>query len=322
MYKYDNYDQAIVDARVEEFRDQVKRRLAGEMTEDQFKPLRLMNGLYLQLHAYMLRVAIPYGTLDSRQMRMLAHIARKYDRDYGHFTTRQNIQYNWIKLEECPDLLEELASVEMHAIQTSGNCIRNISSDQYAGAAADEVADPRPWAELLRQWSTFHPEFSYLPRKFKIAVIASPEDRAAMRLHDIGLELVKKDGELGARVFVGGGMGRTPMIAPEINPFVKADDLLSYIEACLRVYNRYGRRDNIYKARIKILVHEIGADEYRRQVEEEFAHVKTLGIDPPLAELERISAFFAAPALEEFPSRSHRTETAATPISRSGSTRM
>lgn len=298
MYKYDNYDQAIVDARVAEFRDQVKRRLAGEITEDQFKPLRLMNGLYLQLHAYMLRVAIPYGTLDSRQMRMLAHIARKYDRDYGHFTTRQNIQYNWIKLEECADLLEELASVEMHAIQTSGNCIRNISSDQYAGAAADEVADPRPWAELLRQWSTFHPEFSYLPRKFKIAVIASPEDRAAMRLHDIGLELVKQNGELGARVFVGGGMGRTPMIAPEINPFVKADDLLSYIEACLRVYNRYGRRDNIYKARIKILVHEIGADEYRRQVTEEFAHVKTLGIDPPLAELERITTFFAPPAFE------------------------
>jgi sulfite reductase (NADPH) hemoprotein beta-component len=298
MYKYDTYDQAIVDARVADFRDQVKRRLAGEITEDQFKPLRLMNGLYLQLHAYMLRVAIPYGTMDSRQMRMLAHIARKYDRDYGHFTTRQNIQYNWIKLEECGDLLEELASVEMHAIQTSGNCIRNISSDQYAGAAADEVADPRPWAELLRQWSTFHPEFSYLPRKFKIAVIASPEDRAAMRLHDIGLELVKQNGVLGARVFVGGGMGRTPMIAPEINPFIKADDLLSYIEACLRVYNRYGRRDNIYKARIKILVHEIGAEEYRRQVEEEFAHVKTLGIDPPLAEFERISAFFALPAFE------------------------
>ena len=298
MYKYDNYDQAIVDARVADFRDQVKRRIAGEITEDQFKPLRLMNGLYLQLHAYMLRVAIPYGTLDSKQMRMLAHIARKYDRDYGHFTTRQNIQYNWIKLEECADILEELATVEMHAIQTSGNCIRNISSDQYAGAAADEVVDPRPWAELLRQWSTFHPEFSYLPRKFKIAVIASAEDRAAMRLHDIGLELIRQDGELGARVFVGGGMGRTPMIAPEINPFVKADDLLSYLEACLRVYNRYGRRDNIYKARIKILIHEIGADEYRRQVVEEFAHVKTLGIDPPLAELERISAFFAPPAYD------------------------
>ena len=298
MYKYDHYDQAMVDARVAEFRDQIARRIAGEITEDQFKPLRLMNGLYLQLHAYMLRVAIPYGTLDSRQMRMLAHIARKYDRDYGHFTTRQNIQYNWIKLEECADILQDLATVEMHAIQTSGNCIRNISSDQYAGAAADEVVDPRPWAELLRQWSTFHPEFSYLPRKFKIAVIASPEDRAAMRLHDIGLELINRDGELGARVFVGGGMGRTPMIAPEINPFVKADDLLSYIEACLRVYNRYGRRDNIYKARIKILIHEIGADEYRRQVAEEFAHVKTLGIDPPLAELERISAFFAPPAYD------------------------
>ncbi len=299
MYKYDNFDQSIVDARVAEFRDQVNRRISGEMTEDQFKPLRLMNGLYLQLHAYMLRVAIPYGTLDSKQMHMLGAIARKYDRGYGHFTTRQNIQYNWIKLEECADLLEELATVEMHAIQTSGNCIRNISSDQYAGAAADEVADPRPWAELLRQWSTFHPEFSYLPRKFKIAVIASDEDRAAMRLHDIGIQLVKKDGELGGRVFVGGGMGRTPMIAPEINPFVKADDLLSYLEACLRVYNRYGRRDNIYKARIKILVHEIGADAYRTQVEEEFAHVKTLGIDPPLAEFERISAFFAPPAFEE-----------------------
>ena len=298
MYKYDNYDQAIVDARVEEFRDQVKRRLAGEITEDQFKPLRLMNGLYLQLHAYMLRVAIPYGTLDSRQMRMLAHIARKYDRDYGHFTTRQNIQYNWIKLEECADLLAELASVEMHAIQTSGNCIRNISSDQYAGAAADEVADPRPWAELLRQWSTFHPEFSYLPRKFKIAVIAADEDRAAMRLHDIGIQLVNRDGKLGAAFYVGGGMGRTPMIAPLIKDYVPIEDFLSYTEACLRVYNRYGRRDNIYKARIKILVHEIGADEYRSQVEEEFAYVKTLGIDPPAAELERIAAYFAPPPFE------------------------
>ena len=298
MYKYDTYDQALVDARVEEFRDQVKRRIAGEITEDQFKPLRLMNGLYLQLHAYMLRVAVPYGTMDSRQMHMLAHIARKYDRGYGHFTTRQNIQYNWIKLDECGDILADLATVEMHAIQTSGNCIRNISSDQWAGAAADEVADPRPWAELLRQWSSFHPEFSYLPRKFKIAVIASPEDRAAMRLHDIGIELVKQDGVLGGRVFVGGGMGRTPMIAPEINPFVRAEDLLRYVEACLRVYNRYGRRDNIYKARIKILVHEIGADEYRRQAAEEFTHVKTLGIDPPLAEFNRISAFFAAPAFE------------------------
>jgi sulfite reductase (NADPH) hemoprotein beta-component len=298
MYKYDTYDQAIVDARVEDFRDQVARRIAGDITEDQFKPLRLMNGLYLQLHAYMLRVAIPYGTMDSRQMHMLAHIARKYDRGYGHFTTRQNIQYNWIKLEECPDLLADLATVEMHAIQTSGNCIRNISSDQYAGAAADEVTDPRVWAELLRQWSSFHPEFSFLPRKFKIAVIASKEDRAAMRLHDIGIEMVERDGVMGGRVFVGGGMGRTPMIAPEIRGFVTADDLLSYVEACLRVYNRYGRRDNIYKARIKILVHELGADEYRRQVEEEFVHVKTLGLDPPKAEFDRISAFFASPAFE------------------------
>ena len=299
MYKYDTYDQAIVDARVEDFRDQVARRIAGDITEDQFKPLRLMNGLYLQLHAYMLRVAIPYGTIDSRQMRMLAHIARKYDRGYGHFTTRQNIQYNWIKLEECPDLLADLATVEMHAIQTSGNCIRNISSDQYAGAAADEVTDPRVWAELLRQWSSFHPEFSFLPRKFKIAVIASTEDRAAMRLHDIGIEMVERDGVLGGRVFVGGGMGRTPMVAPEIRAFVTADDLLSYVEACLRVYNRYGRRDNIYKARIKILVHELGADEYRRQVEEEFVHVKTLGLDPPKAEFDRISAFFAPPTFEK-----------------------
>jgi sulfite reductase (NADPH) hemoprotein beta-component len=298
MYKYDQYDQAIVDARVAEFSDQVRRRLAGEITEDQFKPLRLMNGLYLQLHAYMLRVAIPYGTLDSKQMRMLAHIARKYDRDYGHFTTRQNIQYNWIKLEDAPAILADLATVEMHAIQTSGNCIRNISSDQYAGAAADEVADPRPWAELLRQWSTFHPEFSYLPRKFKIAVIASDEDRAAMKLHDIGIQLVKRDGKLGAAFYVGGGMGRTPMVAPLIKDFVPIEDYLSYSEACLRVYNRYGRRDNIYKARIKILIHELGAEEYARQVEEEFAHVKTLGIDPPAAELERITAFFAPPAFE------------------------
>ena len=295
MYRYDHYDQAQVDVRVDEFRDQVARRLSGEMTEDQFKPLRLMNGLYLQLHAYMLRVAIPYGSLDSRQMRMLAHVARTYDRGYAHFTTRQNVQYNWIRLDQTPDLLAELATVEMHAIQTSGNCIRNISSDQFAGAAADEIADPRPWAELIRQWSSFHPEFSYLPRKFKIAVIASDEDRAAMRLHDIGLQLVERDGVLGARVFVGGGMGRTPMIAPEINDFVAADEILSYLEACLRVYNRYGRRDNIYKARIKILVHEIGADDYRRQVAEEWEQVRQLGIDPPLVELERITAFFASP---------------------------
>ena len=298
MYKYDEYDQQMVDARVAEFADQVKRRLAGEMTEDQFKPLRLMNGLYLQLHAYMLRVAVPYGTLDGRQMRMLAHIARKYDRDYGHFTTRQNIQYNWIKLEDAPAILADLASVEMHAIQTSGNCIRNISSDQWAGAAADELTDPRPWAELLRQWSSFHPEFSYLPRKFKIAVIAADEDRAAMRLHDIGIQIVERDGVHGAAFYVGGGMGRTPMIAPLIKDFVPLDDLLSYTEACLRLYNRYGRRDNIYKARIKILIHELGADEYRRQVDAEWAHVKALGIDPPKAEFDRIAAQFAMPPLD------------------------
>jgi sulfite reductase (NADPH) hemoprotein beta-component len=296
MYKYDEYDQSIVDARVDEFRDQVARRLAGQLTEDQFKPLRLMNGLYLQLHAYMLRVAVPYGTMDSRQLRMLASIARDHDRDYGHFTTRQNLQFNWIRLEDTPDILAKLATVEMHAIQTSGNCIRNISSDQFAGAAADEVADPRPWAELIRQWSTFHPEFSYLPRKFKICVIAADEDRAAMRLHDIGIRLIERDGELGAAIYVGGGMGRTPMIAPLIRDFVPAGDLMSYLEAALRVYNRYGRRDNMYKARIKILVHEIGADEYRRQVEEEFVAVKALGIDPPAAELARITAMFAPPA--------------------------
>jgi sulfite reductase (NADPH) hemoprotein beta-component len=299
MYKYDEYDQAMVEARVEEFRDQCNRRLSGEMTEDQFKPLRLMNGLYLQLHAYMLRVAVPYGTLDSRQMHMLAHIARKYDRGYGHFTTRQNLQYNWIKLDDAADILAELATVEMHAIQTSGNCIRNISADQYAGAAADEVADPRPYAELLRQWSTFHPEFLMLPRKFKIAVIGADEDRAAMKLHDIGLKLLKNAaGELGFEVYVGGGQGRTPMVAPLIRDFLPADELVSYLEACLRVYNRYGRRDNLYKARIKILVHEIGADEYRRQVEEEFLHVKTLALDPPAAELERIAAMFALPPLD------------------------
>ncbi len=299
MYKYDEYDQAMVDARVEEFRDQVRRRIAGEMTEDQFKPLRLMNGLYLQLHAYMLRIAVPYGTMNSRQMRMLAHVARKYDRDYGHFTTRQNLQLNWIKLSDAPDILAELATVEMHAIQTSGNCIRNISSDQFAGAAADEIEDPRPWAELLRQWSTFHPEFTYLPRKFKIAVIAAEEDRAAVKLHDIGLQIHRNaEGEVGFRVFVGGGMGRTPMIAPVIREFLPQADLMSYMEACLRVYNRYGRRDNIYKARIKILIHELGAAEYRRQVEEEFLLVKPLGLDAPAAEHARIAATFAPPAFE------------------------
>ena len=298
MYRYDHYDQQMVDTRVEEFRDQVRRRLAGKLSEDQFKPLRLKNGLYLQLHAYMLRVAIPYGTLSSAQMRMLAHIARKYDRDYGHFTTRQNIQYNWIKLEDAPDILADLATVEMHAIQTSGNCIRNISSDQYAGSAADEVTDPRPYAELLRQWSSFHPEFNYLPRKFKIAVIASDTDRAAMRLHDIGIQIVEHKGRIGARFYAGGGMGRTPMIAPLIRDFVALEELISYSEAILRVYNRYGRRDNIYKARIKILVHELGAEKFIEEVEKEFGHLQGQNIDAPAAELDRICDFFADPEYE------------------------
>jgi sulfite reductase (NADPH) hemoprotein beta-component len=299
MYQYDHYDQAMVDARVAEFRDQTQRRLDGRLSEEQFRPLRLMNGLYLQLHAYMLRVAIPYGTLSSAQMRALGDIADTYDRGYGHFTTRQNIQYNWIKLEQAPDILADLAKVEMHAIQTSGNCIRNISSDQYAGAAADELVDPRPYAELLRQWSSFHPEFTFLPRKFKFAVIASDTDRAAMRLHDIGIQVVKNAaGELGCAFYVGGGMGRTPMIAPLIRAFVPLDQLITYAEACLRVYNRYGRRDNKYKARIKILVHELGKDEYTRQVEAEFAHLLTQKIEPPLAELERIKAYFVDPAFE------------------------
>ncbi|WFL77970.1 nitrite/sulfite reductase [Altererythrobacter arenosus] len=309
MYLYDQYDQEMVDARVAEFRDQARRRLEGKLSEDQFKPLRLMNGLYLQLHAYMLRVAIPYGTLNSRQMHMLADIADKYDRGYGHFTTRQNIQYNWIKLEDAGDILADLASVEMHAIQTSGNCIRNISSDHFAGATADELLDPRPYAELLRQWSSFHPEFMYLPRKFKIAVIASDTDRAAMKLHDIGVQIVKNDaGELGAAFYVGGGMGRTPMIAPCIREFVPLDQLITYAEACLRVYNRYGRRDNKYKARIKILVHELGAEEYTRQVEKEFAHLLDQGIEPPLAELERIKTFFTDPAFEDGPKTVDRSD--------------
>ena len=299
MYQYDSYDQQMVDARVAEFRDQTQRRLEGRITEDQFKPLRLQNGLYLQLHAYMLRVAVPYGTLNSAQMHVLADIADKYDRGYGHFTTRQNIQYNWIKLEDAPDILADLARVEMHAIQTSGNCIRNISSDHFAGAAADELIDPRPYAELLRQWSSFHPEFLHLPRKFKIAVIASDTDRAAMRLHDIGIQIVKNDaGEIGCAFYVGGGMGRTPMVAPLIKDFVPLDQLITYSEACLRVYNRYGRRDNKYKARIKILVHELGRQEYARQVDEEFAHLQSQGIEPPLAELERIKNFFTDPAFE------------------------
>jgi sulfite reductase (NADPH) hemoprotein beta-component len=297
MYQYDSFDAAIVQARVDEFRDQVTRRLSGELNEDQFKPLRLMNGFYLQLHAYMLRVAIPYGTLSSKQLRMLAHIARRYDRGYGHFTTRQNIQYNWIKLEEAPDILADLASVEMHGIQTSGNCIRNITTDQFAGAAKEEVEDPRIWSEILRQYSSFHPEFSFLPRKFKIALAATPQDRAAIQLHDIGLEIRRNDaGEVGFRVLAGGGMGRTPMIAKEVSAFVPKAHLLSYVEAIMRVYNRYGRRDNIYKARIKILVHELGIEAFRAQVQAEWEKIRHQPIDMPAAEEQRIAEQFAPPA--------------------------
>jgi len=303
MYRYDEFDHTLVRERVAQFSGQVKRRLAGEMTEDQFKPLRLMNGLYLQLHAYMLRVAVPYGTLSGKQMHMLAHIARKYDKGYGHFTTRQNIQYNWPKLDEVPAILEDLASVEMHAIQTSGNCIRNVTSDQYAGAAAGEIDDPRIWSEIIRQWSTFHPEFTYLPRKFKFAVAGMREDRAAIRFHDIGIELVKGvDGKVAFDIYAGGGQGRTPMIAPLIGTAVPADDLIAYVESILRVYNMNGRRDNLYKARIKILVHAIGAEEMKRQVEEEFSHAKN---DPnltlPAAEIARIRTYFEAPAFETLP---------------------
>ena len=299
MYKYDQYDQAMVDARVADFRDQTRRRIAGQMTDDQFKPLRLKNGLYLQLHAYMLRVAIPYGTLDGRQLRKLAHIARTYDRGYGHFTTRQNIQYHWIKLEQAPDILAELAEVEMHCIQTSGESIRNVSADHYAGAAADEIMDPRPWAEMLRQMTTFHPEFSYLPRKFKICVIAAEEDRAAMRWHDFGLRLVKNDaGEIGFEVYPGGGMGRTPFIAYKARDFLPQHQIFSYLQAVLRVWNRHARRDNIHKQRMKILVHELGEEEFTRQVEAEFEHILTLGTDFPQAEYDRIAAYFEPPAFE------------------------
>jgi sulfite reductase (NADPH) hemoprotein beta-component len=300
MYRYDKYDQAMVDARVEEFRDQARRRIEGHLTDDQFKPLRLKNGLYLQLHAYMLRVAIPYGTFDSRQMHKLAHIARTYDRGYGHFTTRQNIQYNWIKLEEAADLLGELATVEMHAIQTSGESIRNISADQYAGAAADEIIDPRPWCEMIRQMTTFMPEFSYLPRKFKIAVIAAKEDRAALRWHDFALRIVKNDaGEIGFEVYAGGGMGRTPFIAFKIRDFLPTDQIFSYMQAVLRVWNRNARRDNIHKQRMKILVHELGEEEFARQVEEEFQHFLTLATDFPQAEYDRIAAYFTPPPFEQ-----------------------
>ena len=302
MYRYDEFDHAFVSERVDQFRDQVERRLAGELSEDAFKPLRLMNGVYLQLHAYMLRIAIPYGTLNSKQMRMLAHIARTYDRGYGHFTTRQNLQFNWPKLSDMPDVLAELATVEMHAMQTSGNCIRNVTADHFAGAAADEVADPRPYAEILRQWSSVHPEFSFLPRKFKIAVTGAERDRAAIQVHDIGLHLKKNDkGELGFAVYVGGGQGRTPMVAKLLREFLPEEDLLSFTTAIMRVYNLHGRRDNKYKARIKILVHETGTEELRQQVEAEFLKLKDTELKLPESDVQAIAAYFAPPALAERP---------------------
>jgi sulfite reductase (NADPH) hemoprotein beta-component len=299
MYRYDEFDHAFVHQRVAQFRDQVARRLTGELSEDEFKPLRLMNGLYLQLHAYMLRVAIPYGTLSSRQMRRLAHIARRYDKGFGHITTRQNIQYNWIQLTEVPDLLAELAEVEMHAIQTSGNCIRNVTADHFAGAAADEIEDPRVWCEIIRQWSTLHPEFSFLPRKFKIAVSGAVSDRAALRVHDIGLQLCHNDaGEIGFEVMVGGGQGRTPMLAKTIREFLPKAELLSYLESILRVYNQLGRRDNIYKARIKILVHEIGVETLAKMVEAEWHQVREGFTDLPQDEVARIERYFAPPPFD------------------------
>jgi sulfite reductase (NADPH) hemoprotein beta-component len=311
MYRYDEFDHAFVRERVAEFRDQVARRLSGELTEEQFKPLRLMNGVYLQLHAYMLRIAIPYGTLSSRQMRRLAHIGRVYDKGSGHFTTRQNLQFNWIRLADVPQILEELAEVEMHAIQTSGNCIRNVTADHFAGAAADETADPRPYAEILRQWSSLHPEFSFLPRKFKVAVTATPHDRAAVQVHDIGLHMkVNEKGERGFAVWVGGGQGRTPMVAKKVRDFLPEADLLSYCEAILRLYNLEGRRDNKYKARIKILVHEMGEEEVTRAVEAEFAELRGKALTVPAPEIERIARYFALPDLEIRPARSEIYETA------------
>ena len=299
MYRYDEFDRNFVNERVIEFSGQVARRMSGELSEEEFRPLRLMNGLYLQLHAYMLRIAIPYGTFSSKQMRKLAHIARTYDRGYGHFTTRQNIQFNWPKLEDVPKLLAELADVEMHAIQTSGNCIRNVTADPYAGAVADEVDDSRIWAEIVRQWSTLHPEFTFLGRKFKIAVSASEYDRAVIRFHDIGLIAKKNDvGEMGFEVWIGGGLGRTPMIGKVSNEFVPAEDLLSYLEAVLRVYNMCGRRDNKHKARIKILVHETGLDELRAQIEEEWIAIKDSSLKVPQYEVDRIRAYFSPPAFE------------------------
>ncbi len=303
MYQYDDYDRRIIIERAQQFRGQVARRLAGEITEDEFKPLRLQNGLYMQLHAYMLRVAVPYGLLSSAQIRKLAHVARVYDKGYAHVTTRQNFQYNWPKLEDIPKILDELASVEMHAVQTSGNCVRNVTADPFAGIAKDEIEDPRPWAEIIRQWSTFHPEFAALPRKFKIAITGAPsEDRAAVRFHDIGLRLVKSDaGEIGFEVLAGGGMGRTPHIAQVVREFLPKTELLGYLESILRVYNLSGRRDNKYKARIKILVNALGITEFRRLVEEEFQASYTQELALPPAEIERVTAFFQPPAYKSLP---------------------
>ena len=307
MYSYDAFDRALVDQRVAQFRDQVSRRLSGELSEEQFRPLRLLNGLYLQLHAYMLRVAIPYGTLSSGQMRKLAHIARHYDRGYGHYTTRQNVQFNWPRLEDVPDILAELADVEMHAIQTSGNVIRNVTADQYAGVAQDEIDDPRIYAEIIRQWSTLHPEFSFLPRKFKIAITGSARDRAAIRVHDIGIAMRRKgDGEAGFEIFVGGGLGRTPMLAKPIRAFLPRRELLSYLEAILRVYNQLGRRDNKYKARIKILVQKTDITKLTSMIEEEWQRIRTSALQLPEEEIARIRRFFSPPAYVTLPPRSIR----------------
>ena len=300
MYKYDHIDQRFVDERVAQFRDQTRRFLAGELTEDEFRPLRLQNGLYIQKYAPMLRVAIPYGLLSTTQLRKLAHIGRKYDRGYGHFTTRQNIQFNWPRLEDVPDILAELASVEMHAIQTSGNCVRNITSDHFAGVAGDELVDPRPYAELFRQWSTFHPEFAYLPRKFKIAVSGSPNDRAATLVHDIGVHAVRNaDGDVGFRVLVGGGMGRTPIIGHVIRDFLPRQEVLNYFDAILRIYNRFGRRDNIYKARIKILVKEMTLPVFAGHVEAEWERLRGGAGTVPDEEIERLASFFEPPPYEK-----------------------
>ncbi len=302
MYAYDEIDRTLVNERVSEFRDQVKRRLSGELTEDEFKMLRLQNGVYLQLHAYMFRIAIPYGTLSSRQLRRLAHVARRYDRGYGHFTTRQNIQFNWIKLAELPDALADLAEVGIHSMQTSGNNTRNVTSDQWAGVAPGEIEDPRIWSEILRQYTTLHPEFSFLPRKFKFAITASAHDRAAIKIYDIGLRLHKNAaGETGFEVLVGGGLGRTPFIGKTIKPFVPGRDLLSYVEAIMRVYNQYGRRDNIYKARIKILVHELGVEKFAAEVEEEWQQMRDGALKLDEEVVEDIRSRFYYPAYEKLP---------------------